>query len=262
MTWPCRGATISPMTTSPLDWDAATYGALPLPHRAWGRGVLDRLAPTDGQTVLELGCGTGRDAAVLLAEHPYCRLVALDASPRMLEAARETLAPYADRVQLREVDLRTPFEMDESVDAAMSVATLHWVPDHAPVFGSVAAALKAGGWFVAEAGGAGQLENVYRARRLVEGVDQPADATYFADDATTRTTLEQAGFVDVDVRLRPDPLVLDERTLRPYLATVILGAVLRELPEQDRRAYVDAVARAMDEPVIDYVRLEFEARRG
>lgn len=246
--------------SSPLDWDAATYGALPLPHKAWGRGVLDRLAPADGQTVLELGCGTGRDAVLLLAEHPNCRLIALDASPRMLEAARQNLEPYADRATLREVDLRAPFGVDEPVDAAMSVATLHWLPDHATVFGSVAKALRPGGWFVAEAGGAGQLENVHRARRRVEGIDQPADATYFADPAATRTALEQAGFVDAHVRLRPDPLVLEERTLRPYLATVILGAVLREMPDEDRESYVDAVARAMDAPVIDYVRLEFEAR--
>ncbi|SDC01238.1 Methyltransferase domain-containing protein [Raineyella antarctica] len=248
--------------TTPLDWDAATYGALPLPHRAWGRGVLDRLAPVDGETVLELGCGTGRDAAALLSEYPGCRVVGLDASPQMLAAAREALAPYGDRVVLREADLRRSFALEVPVEAAMSVATLHWLPDHATVFASVAAALRPGGRFVAEAGGAGQLENVHRARRLVEGVDEPADATHFADDVATRAALERAGFTDIAVRLRPDPLVLEERTLRPYLATVILGAVLRELPAEDREAYVDAVAGAMDAPVIDYVRLEFEARRG
>ena len=249
-------------TSSPLDWDAATYGTLPLPHRAWGRGVLDRLAPTDRETVLELGCGTGRDAAVLLAEHPDCRLIGLDASPRMLAATRQTLAPYADRVRLQETDLRMPFLLDEPVDAAMSVATLHWLPDHATVFASVAAALRPGGRFVAEAGGAGQLQQVERARRLVEGVDQPADVTNFAGTVPTREVLEAVGFVDVNVRLRPDPLRLAQETLRPYLATVILGSVLREMPEQDREPYVDAVARAMAEPVIDYVRLEFEARRA
>lgn len=248
--------------TSPLDWDAATYGALPLPHRSWGRGVIDRLALAGGETVLELGCGTGRDAAILLAEQPRCRLIGLDGSPAMLATARDTLAPYADRVRLVEADLRAPFSVDEPADAAMSVATLHWLPDHRTVFGSVAAALRPGGRFVADAGGAGQLENVHRARRLVEGTERPADATYFATAEDTRTALEESGFTAVEVRLRPDPLRLDAETIRPYLATVILGAVLREMPEEDRAAYVDAVATAMDEPVIDYVRLEFEARRG
>lgn len=250
------------MTLTPLDWDAATYGTLPLPHRAWGRGVLDRLALSGGETVLELGCGTGRDAAVLLAEHHDCRLIGLDASPRMLATAQETLAPYADRVELHEVDLRQPWVLERPVDAAMSVATLHWLPDHATVFACVAAELRPGGRFVAEAGGAGQLRSVEAARQRVEGVDAPADATNFAGPAETRQALEDSGFEAVDVRLRPDPLHLDEETLRPYLATVILGAVLRELPASDRAAYVDAVVRAMAEPVIDYVRLELAARRA
>lgn len=224
--------------------------------------MLDRLALIGGETVLELGCGIGRDAAVLLAEHPTCRLIGLDASEQMLAAARDALAPYADRSTLVEADLRTPFTLDARVDAAMTVATLHWLPDHEPVFDSVAAAMRPGGRFAADAGGEGQLHRVERARRLVEGVDAPADATYFAGIEATRSALEKAGFVEVDVRLRPDPLWLDEATLRPYLATVVLGAVLREMPEEDRGPYVDAVADAMDEPVIDYVRLEFEARRG
>lgn len=246
---------------TPRDWDADTYGALPLPHVEWGRRVLDRLAPTDGETILELGCGTGRDAAVLLAEHPGCRLVALDGSPQMLTAAAATLAPYADRVRLRQADLREGFELDEPVDAVMSVATLHWIPDHPRVFGAVARALRPGGRFVADAGGEGQLQRVHRARQQVEGRTDPQDATHFAGIGATRTALEAAGFVEVEVALRPDPLVLDEMTLRPYLATVILGEVLRGLPEEARDPYVDAVARAMREPVIDYVRLEIEARR-
>ena len=253
-------ATVRP-AGSPRDWDAVTYGALPLPHEAWGRRALDRLRAVDGETILELGCGTGRDAAVLLAEHPGCRLIALDASPRMLTAAARTLAPYADRVVLRQADLRAGFTLDEPVDAVMSVATLHWIPDHPRVFGAVAAALRPGGRFVVDAGGEGQLQRVHRARRLVEGVAEPADATHFAGVEATRAALVAAGFVDVAVRLRPDPLVLDEATLRPYLATIILGEVVRGMPAEDRDGYVDAVARAMGEPVIDYVRLEFEARR-
>ncbi|WOP18888.1 methyltransferase [Raineyella sp. LH-20] len=257
---PTSTSATSPVA-SPRDWDAATYGALPLPHVGWGRRVLDRLRPVDGETILELGCGTGRDAAVLLAEHPGCRLVALDGSPRMLTAAAQTLAPYAERVVLRQADLREGFTVGEPVDAVMSVATLHWIPDHGPVFRSVAAALRPGGRFVVDAGGEGQLERVHRAARLVGGATQPAETTHFAGVEETRAALGAAGFVDVAVRLRPEPLVLDEATLRPFLATIILGEVLRGMPEEDRDAYVDAVARAMDEPVIDYVRLEFEARR-
>ncbi len=248
------------LPSAPRDWDAATYGSLPLPHVGWGRGVIDRLMPRDGEAILELGCGTGRDAAVLLAEHPSCRLIGMDASPSMLASAEEALRPYGDRVRLIRADLRGGFALDEPVDAVMSVATLHWLPDHPTVFAAVARALRPGGRFVAEAGGEGQLRRVDRARRLVEGTPEPADATHFAGIPSTREALTAAGFTDIEVRLRPDPLVLDDATIRPYLATVILGEPLRQMSAADGDAYVDAVARAMGEPVIDYVRLEVEAR--
>jgi len=56
--------------TDPFEWDAQRYGELPLPHVAWGEGVLARLAPSPGARVLEVGCGTGRDAARLLGARP------------------------------------------------------------------------------------------------------------------------------------------------------------------------------------------------
>jgi trans-aconitate 2-methyltransferase len=42
-----------------LEWDARTYDSLDLPHKRWGRGVLERLHLRGEETVLELGCGSG-----------------------------------------------------------------------------------------------------------------------------------------------------------------------------------------------------------
>jgi SAM-dependent methyltransferase len=52
--------------------------------------------------VFELGCGTGRLALRLLAEHlpADARYRAVDLSPRMVSLARERLAPYADRAEV------------------------------------------------------------------------------------------------------------------------------------------------------------------
>lgn len=242
----------------PFEWDAAAYGALPLPHVGWGRGIVDRLRLAGHERVLELGCGTGRDAAELLDRWPGCSFVGLDASWAMLEQAAGALAPFRDRVELSRVDLREPFRTDAPVDAAMSVATLHWVPDHAPAFGSVAAALRPGGRFVAECGGRGNIASLQAAIAAVFDDDCGWD---FAGVHDTATLLTEAGFGEVSVRLRPDPLVLAPDRLRPYLATVILGRHLDGRPEAERRALVDAVAARLDAPVIDYVRLEFEAVR-
>ena len=45
-----------------LEWDARSYDALPLPHEHWGATAIAQLRLNGDETVLALGCGTGRDA--------------------------------------------------------------------------------------------------------------------------------------------------------------------------------------------------------
>jgi SAM-dependent methyltransferase len=92
----------------------------------------------------------------------------------------------------------------------MNVATLQWLPDHAAVFGHVAAALRPGGRFVAEAGGHGNCSTFRRALAQVSGDDGIAVWT-FPDVDRTVTDLCTAGFEVEDVALVPDPIRLDDK---------------------------------------------------
>ena len=47
-----------------------------------------------------------------------------------------------------------------------------------------------------------------------------------------------------------------------YLRAVALGPQVERLPEAERAAYVHAVAEAIGDPVVDYVRLNISARRA
>lgn len=250
------------MSRAPRDWDAHTYDSLPLPHVQWGKGVRERLAPEGEELILELGCGSGRDAAALLQHHRRVRYVGLDASETMIARSREALADFGPRAELRQIDLREPWALETSVDAVFSVATLHWLPAHLPVFTTVAAALRPGGRFVADAGGHGQLGNVLAARAVVEGRPTPRDVTNFQGAEATVQALQDAGFEVRGARLRPDPLRLDPATMHTFLATIILGDVIRDMAPAEADQYVADVVEAMQEPVVDYVRLEFEAVRA
>ncbi len=244
-----------------LEWDAGAYDALPLPHVRWGAGVVERLAVANGETVLDLGCGTGRDAQRVLDAVPDARIVGVDGSEQMLAQARQRLAARLDRVSLVWADLREPLHLDAPVDAAMSVAALHWLPDHSTVFDSVARSLGAGGRFVAECGGQGNIAAVRGAVRRVGGDDRP-DVWEFSSVEDTNRLLVAAGFVDVSVTLVDDPAVLERgEQLEAFLATVVLGADLRNMAPEDRRPFVAAVAAALPTPAIDYVRLQIRARR-
>lgn len=243
-----------------LEWDAAGYDSLPLPHTRWGAGVIARLAPAAGELVLDLGCGTGRDAERLLAAAPGARVLGVDGSGQMLARARERFADCPERVTFQRADLRAPLRLEVPVDAVMSVAALHWLPDHRVVFESVARALPPGGRFVAECGGRGNIAEVHAALAQVGAAPEPA-AWQFAGAEETAARLAAAGFVAVSTKLVDDPAVLERgEQLERYLATVVLGATLRELPPDQRRPFVAAVAAALPEPVIDYVRLQLTAR--
>ncbi|HVX47432.1 MAG TPA: methyltransferase domain-containing protein [Mycobacteriales bacterium] len=244
-----------------LDWDARSYEALPLPHRQWGARTVGQLELAGDETVLDLGCGTGRDAERLLDRLPEGRVVAVDGSAQMLAELRTRLAGRLDRVEVLQADLREPLPLSRPVDAALSVATLHWLPDHDAVFATVAGALRPDGRFVADAGGAGNIAGFRTALRDVTGADG-AEVWNFATAEETTERLERAGFTEVEARLVPDPARLERgEQLEAFIATVLLGAQLRGLPSAQRRPLVRAVAARLPEPVIDYVRLRISAVR-
>jgi ArsR family transcriptional regulator len=91
--------------------------------------------------VADLGCGTGTVAATLA---PYVsRVIAVDGSPEMLEAARSRLAGLQN-VDLRHGDLESlPLE-DRSIDAATLVLVLHHLPDPARALAEAGRILKPG----------------------------------------------------------------------------------------------------------------------
>jgi trans-aconitate 2-methyltransferase len=245
-----------------LEWDAQSYDALPLPHKRWGPRAIARLRLTGAETVADLGCGTGRDAGQLLQALPRGRVLAIDGSQQMLAQLRARLAADLDRVQIVQADLREPLPALPPVDAVLSVATLHWLPDHAQVFRSAAGLLRPGGQFAAESGGAGNIASV-RAALASLGADDGADIWNFADVPETTARLADAGFTRIEVRLVPDPARLESAAqFEAFLATVILGAQLRELPADRRRPFVTAVASRLPEPVVDYVRLQITATRA
>jgi S-adenosylmethionine-diacylgycerolhomoserine-N-methlytransferase len=68
--------------------------------------LIDNLAPCDRDTVLEIGCGTGRNLAVAAARHPAVQLYGIDVSTEMLASAFATIARagLAPRVRLAHAD--------------------------------------------------------------------------------------------------------------------------------------------------------------
>jgi trans-aconitate 2-methyltransferase len=242
----------------PHDWDAASYDRLPIPMTGWGLGVLERLPLRGDERVLDAGCGTGQVTEALRERLPDGAIVALDASPSMLERARARLGD--DRVTFLAHDLLEPIPIPP-VDAILSTATFHWVPDHDRLFANLAAVLRPDGRMAAQSGGAGNLRRVNDAVARATGIDLTATKVYPTAEATTGR-LQRAGFTDVVCWLHDEPVELPGDELETYLRTVILrGEVARRTPAE-AADFVHAVATELGAPVVDYVRLDIAARRG
>ena len=260
----CRAGRLTPPMTTPAvtrDWDARTYDRVADPQTRWGTAVLERL-PLDGdERVLDAGCGSGRVTELLANRLPRGRVVALDGSPSMIDAARERLAPFGDRIEYVVADLGQPLPIDGTVDAILSTATFHWVPDHDALFRNLAAVLRPGGRLVAQCGGYGNIESVKRVLATI-GDGWLGPAHYETPMATVRR-LDAAGFVDIECWLTDEPTRFEPgEPLETFMRTVILAPNLERLPPDEHAAFVHEVASRLPEPLIDYVRLNIVARRS
>jgi trans-aconitate 2-methyltransferase len=251
------------VNTTPRDWDGATYDAVANPQARWGIAVVERLIERlDGdERVLDAGCGSGRVTELLLDRLPGGSVVALDGSPAMLDQARQRLARFGARVEYVEADLRRPLPIGKRVDAILSTATFHWVPDHAALYRNLAAVTGPGGRLVAQYGGVG---NTARVRAVLATIgDGWTGDVFFAEPDETRRWLSAAGWTDVEAWLQPEPTRFEPgEPFKAFLRTVILGAHLARLPESEHDAFVDEVASRLPNAEIDYVRLNVTARRG
>jgi len=132
-------------------WDSQAYDRDFAFVAAYGAELLDWLKPQPGETILDLGCGTGDLTARIL--EAGATVIGLDADPAMIDAARARLG---DSVELRVADAHD-FSVERPVDAVVSNAALHWMPAQVEVLGCVSDALVDDGRFVAEMGATGNV---------------------------------------------------------------------------------------------------------
>ena len=235
-------------------WDGVAYDALPLPHEQWGIRTIAALDLQPTETLLDAGCGTGRDAQLALEQLPNGSLVCVDQSTTMLDQCRSRFGQDS-RVRILEGDLDKALPVEpESVDAIMSVAALHWLADHNNVWQHFFNALKPGGRIATDCGGFG---NLAKTLALVPQIDPNIKFPnwYYANESDTEALLKAAGFIDIEVSLRPHPTPLpDKETLATYLRTL----VFREWSDEQ----IAKMSELITDNSLDYVRLEVRARKA
>ncbi|MBI3262122.1 MAG: methyltransferase domain-containing protein [Acidobacteria bacterium] len=264
-----------PRPGADAEWDAETYHRVSAPQTAWGRAVLDRIELHGDETIIDAGCGSGRLTSEILGRVPHGRIIAVDSSSAMIEAARRHLAgePAAPRVWLIRADVASlPFQQIAHV--IFSTATFHWVLNHLALFRSLFVALRPGGRLVAQCGGGPNIERVLAHATSITSREPFASVFRhwqrpweFADDTTTKSRLHQVGFVDVETSLVPAPTSFaDAGQFREFVKTVVVRPHLTAIGNpSDGDTFLQELVSAAgsDDPpyTLDYWRLNISARR-
>lgn len=136
-----------------MDWNTSLYDNSHGFVSKYGEGLLPLLNPQKGETILDLGCGTG-DLANQIAQSG-ATVVGIDSSEEMIQTAKEKF-PNIDFRQANVVD----FELNQKFDAVFSNAVLHWVLEPDRAIKQIYSHLRNGGRFVAEFGGAGNIKTM------------------------------------------------------------------------------------------------------
>ena len=237
-------------------WDAGDYARVGGFVPALGAAALDLLDPQPGEAILDVGCGDG--TLTVQIKERGADVVGIDNSPSMIGAAR------SKGIDARLMDA-AELKFGEAFDAAFSNATLHWVLDKERAARAIWFALKPGGRFAGEFGGAANLRRLRRAlddELTARGFRPPVEQANWYPTAEEFADLYQAaGFRDIEAELIQRPTAL-EHGVEGWVSVFRAGWLdAAGVPPGERTAIAAAVAERYGSGTADYIRLRFIMRK-
>jgi trans-aconitate 2-methyltransferase len=153
-------------------WDPQQYAKFS-DHRSRPFGdLLARVGAQSPGLVVDLGCGNGPLTLSLAQRWPSARIVGVDHSPQMLDAARSL--DTDGRVEWVEADVADwdAASLGTAPDVIVTNATLQWVPGHDTLLQQWSTALAPGGWLAMQV--PGNLDAPSHALMRAAAADHPA----------------------------------------------------------------------------------------
>jgi trans-aconitate 2-methyltransferase len=117
------------------------------------RDLTSRVAASSPEIVVDLGCGAGATTLGMARRWPHARVVGVDSSAEMLDAARSKDTQGRVEWLLCDAESWDPAQLGAPIDVIVTNALLQWVPTHLQLIPGWVDALAPGGWFAMQVPG-------------------------------------------------------------------------------------------------------------
>ena len=241
-----------------MAWDPQQYALFGSFRGRPFADLLARVVAVDPAVVVDLGCGDGPLTLSLTDRWPGARVVGVDSSPQMLEAARGN--DEQGRVQWVEstAEAWDPASVGAPIDVLVSNAALQWVPGHLDLLPRWVDALAPGGWFAMQVPNNFDAPSHALMREVAARQPRAAELAPALDRLTHIATPHAYLRAFAEQGLEPDVWettyehVLDpEGAQRSPVLEWVRGTGLRPVldvltGEEERQAFLDAYTAALD----------------
>lgn len=197
-----------------IHWDSQLYNEQHRFVSDYGSDVLQWLAPKTGESILDVGCGTGDLASKI--QEAGAIVLGIDASAEMVALAKKEYPT----IQFEQKDA-SQLDYNREFDAVFSNATFHWIENQRGLLKGIYKGLKHGGRLVAEFGGKGNVKSIVDAIATAAkelGLEHRVIANFwfFPSISHYANLLESTGFETEQIWLfdRPTKLVGEDGMLK------------------------------------------------
>lgn len=97
-------------------------------ERRWREGLLAQVAPGSGETILDVGCGTGSLAIMLKRAAPGARVIGLDPDSQILAIAADKAKRAGVNIEWRQGFASDAAAFTGGIDKAVSSLVFHQIP--------------------------------------------------------------------------------------------------------------------------------------
>lgn len=239
------------------EWNAEQYLKFEKERSRAARDLIGSLENGRPARVLDVGCGPGNSTALLAERFPDARVLGIDSSAAMLEAARKA----HPALEFRLCDAgRELGRLEGGFDLVFSNACIHWIPGQDELLRNMMGLLAPGGELAVQIPLTGRAP-LYQI--LPDAAMDPRWASYLAGVGQSFHSLEPEGYFDLLADLTDDFSIWETTYLHRLGGR---GEVLEWYGGTGLRPYLQALPAELREPFAKelYRRLEgcYAPRRG